>query len=1241
MDTSGFSQVGRHGTLSLIKRNATPPESDVITSFGIDDEELTFGSVTTCGVRLYYPEVDALHCKLVFEERKAFLAVIGAQGALVDGCKVYPHTSGGNSQTIIPLTNNSEFEIHNKRFRFTYPPKEIRKALYATPARPPKRALRLSMIHSAQVFSPRPSKDPRENLKILQSPIKNTLGIGKSPVKSHNPSPLKQAAAATLEDSDEEEEEQDIVLVHTNHPRVVEEERDLVILEDVPVSLLHMQTSPAKLHQPVPQWPQPQPQPPKTPPRRRSLGGNALHRAVLIRSAQRAVLKAEKEREEEEEELEVLDSVVANADDDDEVVLDDEEEDGDVEMGDGSEEEEEGDIDDEEEEKRRDAQKPLWRKSLERIIPWPFNSGQPDEEEQMEDGEWDASPENGEYEDEEGGKWNASGENDEDEDEDEEVSPLPAPSETPVQRPLGSFMTPGPRRDIFAHPTEPSAALGRYSLGGGEAQRVLVQQPWRVRDLVVPPSTESAAPAPTLRPMDPPPSTPVRAASSLSTTPSRPRATPAVSEEERKAIQERRRSALKEVDSFWADGAPGMSPAKNSSSTSFSSSSSAAASSGRNSTSPVKPSATPARPAIFGSPTKGRPLERAILEEEDGDLSASGTSPFKSPAPGPGFTAPTTATDKDSDEEMDTRGLLERMKETVEGMKRRRSTVLGGSGSVLATPQPVVPAPGTAGSRMSLGPNFSTSLGEGLRGIEKLDFTRITPAKPPSKSSAPLPPATPVASAPATPKVVPATPTPLAVPAPAEQQTTATEPTDSSTADEEPFSLLRPGAHGERRQSIFGAVNPIGPIVEEKTVPVVLPTVVDGTVDDAIQEDEPEEEERPVEKKARGRSRLLRAPKATAGSMGVSDEDVERKPKSATKVSARRQRSRTPQPRPSTEEENSESAKRKSTTRRTRKATAEPEEPTPATTAAKRGKKAAVAEPVPDQEDRPQEEVKAKRGRKARAPPTIEGEPEHGEVEPTPAPAKRGRPRKVTVSTPEESSTQEETAATTKKTKATTSKTTTPGTKRAAPSKPRTKSKVAVAEEDDDEDPLDSYHVNVVKNTPKAAEEEGDEFADLPASPPRRIAATAAKDSSRSKTKTATRKKTAVIKHEEDDDNSAMEEPAAPLAATRGGRGKTRGRPKTPATAPAAVGIASGTDEKENTPGTGSAGSEKESGKASPDSTEDAPVKVRVSRTRTAVATRKTAASKVKVEPDGDEGRTVAGGRANATRVMRTRTKTG
>ena len=70
LDTSGFCQVGRYGTLSLLKRQCGSMDDDVVASFGIDDEELTFGSSTTCGVRLYYPDVGSLHCKIVFDQYK-------------------------------------------------------------------------------------------------------------------------------------------------------------------------------------------------------------------------------------------------------------------------------------------------------------------------------------------------------------------------------------------------------------------------------------------------------------------------------------------------------------------------------------------------------------------------------------------------------------------------------------------------------------------------------------------------------------------------------------------------------------------------------------------------------------------------------------------------------------------------------------------------------------------------------------------------------------------------------------------------------------------------------------------------------------------------------------------------------------------------------------------------------------------------------------------------------------------
>ena len=381
---------------------------------------------------------------------------------------------------------------------------------------PRNRALRLSMIHSAQVFSPQPSKDPRENLRILQSPLKNSF---KSPVK------------ATLK------EEDDIILVQGSHPRVVQDERDLVILEDVAVTA--PPPSPSKLPASA------NLEPPQTPPRRRSLGGNTLHRAVLIRSAQRAVLKAEKEREEEEEEMEVLGAVVSSDDRDE--YEDDERED--IEMDSPTEENEDDSL---------------------------------EEAKVVDDG----------------------------------ITLL-------------SFLTPqakpGPL-SLGNHAADVRSVAGRFSLGGGEAKRVVVQQPWRVKDLVIPPiaAPSSSATRSPEKVVDSPAMTARNPNHDVTASPSRPRtpmrtpARPTLTEEERKAIQERRRSALKESGPFFLGGAPGLSPVKSKSSSSSSSSS---------------------------------PMKGLTIYEDDGEMK-----------------------DKSGEEEEeDARSLLDRMKETVDEMRRRRS----------------------------------------------------------------------------------------------------------------------------------------------------------------------------------------------------------------------------------------------------------------------------------------------------------------------------------------------------------------------------------------------------------------------------------------------------------------------------------------------------------------------------------------------------------------------------------------
>lgn len=126
------------------------------------------------------------------------------------------------------------------------------------------------------VFTPRPSQDPRENLRTLQSPLRPNYSSPLKPIHSEEP-------------------EEDIVLVETNHPSVVQDDEDnLVILESVqaPIPL----QSPRRFVQFTPQ--PHQYQTPRRDPR------NSLHRAVLIRSAQRTAMKVEIQLEEEEMEVE-------------------------------------------------------------------------------------------------------------------------------------------------------------------------------------------------------------------------------------------------------------------------------------------------------------------------------------------------------------------------------------------------------------------------------------------------------------------------------------------------------------------------------------------------------------------------------------------------------------------------------------------------------------------------------------------------------------------------------------------------------------------------------------------------------------------------------------------------------------------------------------------------------------------------------------------------------------------------
>ncbi|KAG6844641.1 hypothetical protein H0H87_005154 [Tephrocybe sp. NHM501043] len=699
-------QIGRYGTISLLKRHRASSSSnndsagDVLTAFGIDTPNLTFGRDPSCGVRLYYADVGLVHCRITFEERKAFLGVLGDSGVRVDGCAVFPE---GEERTV-PLSNGSEFEIHGKRFRFSYPPKEMREALYASPV--PRRAPRLSLIQSMQVFHPRPSPDPRENLRILKSPMKNafkgTGGRGLSTplrtalfAKYQYHSPAKAAVLVPQEEDEEVEEEDNIVLVDGNHPRVVEDDKDLVILEDVDV--MPQQQPQPQPHVVVPSQPllvAPQPQrqsqqAPRTPSKPRS---QSLHRAVLIRSAQRAVLKAERderEKEEEEmEEMEVLDAVAGLEQDDDQREDDREngyeQEDEDVEMEDiqvplapasDSEEENEEERESRKQKRQQQKQKLGWRKSLERL--WPFRSSSPskeeEEEEEKEEEEAFASDEDDNRHENEGAHRTPQDssspvDDDDDEEEEEEEHPAPLPQQTPARpsRPLGAFMTPQLQSKPFpssasdptltrtaARPQQPPLHAQRFSLGGLGPQRVprAPEQVWKVRDIVVPPPTPGSGAIVGGN---------VKVGMGMTPSP-RKKAIPVqggIGEEERKAIQERRRSALR--DAGGVGFVPGM---------------------GTGFGSPIKPLGwSPLKPSTSSSSNASTSVSSSSLS----------SSLFKTPGKGEKASGGEGGGEGGDEDSEDTRSLLEKMKETVEGMKRRRS---------MATPVTPMRTPPTSGGR--------------------------------------------------------------------------------------------------------------------------------------------------------------------------------------------------------------------------------------------------------------------------------------------------------------------------------------------------------------------------------------------------------------------------------------------------------------------------------------------------------------------------------------------------------------
>ncbi|KAJ2916203.1 hypothetical protein MD484_g4200, partial [Candolleomyces efflorescens] len=1123
MDTSGFAQVGKFGTLSLLKNvsakrlnlpaqaSGTTGSDVVVTSFGIDTEELTFGRDPSCSVRLYYPDVAVVHCKIMFEERKAFLAVIGESGLIVDGCEVYPNRREGASPTMIPLQNESEIEIRGKRFRFSYPPKEMRAVLFSTPTPKSNRKLRLSMIQSAEVFSPRPSNDPSENLRILQSPLKNQFksptkrsGLSQPPVNAYRQnSPTPQRHQQPDHDEDDDEEEDEIILVDGNQPRVVQEDRDLVILEDVevapPMPLVRVQ--------------QYQNLPPRTPPRRKSMGRNTLHRAVLIRSAQRAVIRAE----EEEEEREVLETVVSELVDSDE---DDEEyesvggysqedeyahppeqtqlSDEDVDMQDASDDESEREDGSHQESGNGANNKPLWRKSLERI--WPFKGSEGNDQDEDEDNQ--------------------------DEEEGDQAAPLPA-IQTPARRTLGSFLTPqfkypqqrGPGSNNLFNRNSPAPAsgAGRFSLGGGEPRRVLVEQPWRVKDLVVPVPSEHGEPPASPGMGVPVPPSPRRAQ---------------LSEEERKAIQERRRSALREPDNFFPGGVPGMSPTKQAPSTPF--------------TSPMKPSI-----------------------------------PFASLGAGPSSPPKARRTSGD-EEDLDTRSLLEKMKETVEGMKKRRSLAPAtpvrelGAGIGLG-----LPSMGSV-KKLNLPPAASVPSDEGMMDVEE-ELEQAAPVRVEE-----------------------------------DEQEEDKQPEQRSNDTQGTFSLLRPEARKsfafpEAPQLVETPPTPAKAIPDAATAADSAPESEEHS---GMELDSPSESEVVEAPKNRGRSKLLR-PTATTkpaskGKSTLSVAEAKERSRSTSREPRRSARSKTPQP----DEEQSE----------------EPEVPAPKAPASRRpkadvvpggSKRATATKKTPEVVESDDSEPPLpppRRGRKAVASASSNGESSQTES----GPVKRGGSKAAVKKEPTEESVRK--AAATKRTvrktpaaasaseqsdsvseipvpkrrtaAAKSAATTTAAAKKRATSKSRT----AVASQD--------------------VEDSVEEVEEVPA--PTKKASAAAKG----------KKKADVVK-EEDDDEPPLPQPkpvrgraaATTSKATAASSLKTpavratRSAKKTPSTAPA---VMEGVDNKENEKAGGSGSGTNEEGVA----------KVKVSRSRAKAAPASAAGSSktvVKDEPVEE---------APKARVMRSRART-
>ncbi|KAJ6535015.1 hypothetical protein B0H19DRAFT_1383281 [Mycena capillaripes] len=208
-ETDGHPRPLRHNR-TLAPASCHQHQHQII-SLGVDTPFVSVGRDTTCSVRLYYPAVAPLHARVVFnDDRKAFMEALDAGGVHI-------------LSTRLPV----------EAFRFMCLPKEMRAALATSPDRAPaSRPLRLSMTTSAQVFSPQPSHDPRQNLRVLQSPLRLASPSKFPRKKSKFSSPMKSStprgrgASATPTDPDDEGDSggkdsdgKTVALLQGAHPR--------------------------------------------------------------------------------------------------------------------------------------------------------------------------------------------------------------------------------------------------------------------------------------------------------------------------------------------------------------------------------------------------------------------------------------------------------------------------------------------------------------------------------------------------------------------------------------------------------------------------------------------------------------------------------------------------------------------------------------------------------------------------------------------------------------------------------------------------------------------------------------------------------------------------------------------------------------------------------------------------------------------------------------------------------------